>query len=86
MTGSETYITQLTRDDLRKLGRVTNATAGLGVRLEWRADTLLVSLDQHAFRRMVWAFLNNGGGDVAYEDLNTLDEISLDPDSNQEED
>ena len=70
------HITDLTRSDFQQIARATNPKSGVGVKVEPSDDGFTFSIDETQFKRMVWAFVQNGGLQASAGDLES---IPLDP-------
>lgn len=70
------HITDLTRKDFQDIARATNPKSGVGVKVEPTDDGFTFSIDETQFKRMVWAFVQNGGLQATADQL---EGIPLDP-------
>ena len=70
------HITDLDRADFAEIAAATNPTAGLGMEIQRKADTIEFAISETQFKRMLWAFSHNGGFSASIQDL---DSVSLDP-------
>ena len=70
------HITDLTRADFAEIAAATNPTAGLGMDIQKKGDTIEIAISETQFKRMLWAFYHNGGFDASLQDL---DSVPLDP-------
>ena len=70
------HITDLTRADFAEIVAATNPTAGLGMDIQRKGDTIEIAISETQFKRMLWAFYHNGGFSATIDDL---DSVSIDP-------
>ena len=70
------HITDLTRADFAEIAAATNPTAGLGMDIQKKGDTIEIAISETQFKRMLWAFYHNGGFSATIDDL---DSVPLDP-------
>ena len=69
-------ITNLSRTDFAEIAAVTNLTSGLGIDIQKKTDTVEIAISETQFKRMLWAFYQNGGFSASIQDL---DSVPLDP-------
>lgn len=70
------HITDLGRADFAEIVAATNPTAGLGMDIQKKGDTIEFAISETQFKRMLWAFYQNGGFQATLQDI---DSIPLDP-------
>ena len=70
------HITDLDRADFAEIAAATNPTAGLGMDIQRKGDTIEFAISETQFKRMLWAFSHNGGFSASLQDI---DSVSLDP-------
>ena len=70
------HLTDLTRTDFAEIAAATNPTAGLGMDIQKKGDTIEIAISETQFKRMLWAFYHNGGFSATIDDL---DSVSIDP-------
>ncbi len=70
------HITDLTGSDFAEIIRATNPKMGRGVHIEPKDDGFQFSIDESELKKMIWAFIRQGGTTA---ELNQLDNISMDP-------
>lgn len=70
------YITDLTRADFAEIVAATAPTAGLGMDIQKKDDTIEIAISETQFKRMLWAFYHNGGFNAELADIES---VSLDP-------
>lgn len=70
------HITDLGRADFAEIAAATNPTAGLGIDIQRKGDTIEFAISETQFKRMLWAFSKNGGFNASIQDL---DSVPLDP-------
>lgn len=69
-------ITDMTGSDFRELARATTPKQGRGIHIEQHDDGFQFSIDESELKKMIWAFLRQGGATASLADL---DNISMDP-------
>lgn len=72
------HLTDLDRADFAEIVAATNPTAGLGMDIQRKGDTIEFAISETQFKRMLWAFYHNGGFAAALADIES---VSLDPDT-----
>ena len=72
------HITEMTRADFEEIVAATNPTAGLGMDIQKKGDSIEFAISETQFKRMLWAFYHNGGFSAALADIES---VSLDPDT-----
>lgn len=70
------HITDLSRADFAEIVAATNPTAGLGMDIQKKSDTIEIAISETQFKRMMWAFYHNGGFSAS---INDVDSVPLDP-------
>lgn len=61
MKDNITHITQITRDDLRKIAQATDPKPGFLIRIDNTPNGIKIEVDENAFKTAVFGFLHNLG-------------------------
>ena len=71
------HITELKRADFEEIARSTKLPSGRGIRIAPQNDSIKIEIDENEFKRMIWAFLQNGGR-AQGSTYQNIDDIPLD--------
>ena len=70
------HITGMSRADFAEIAAATNPRPGLGMDIQRKGDAIEFAISETQFKRMMWAFYQNGGFSASIQDI---DSVSLDP-------
>ena len=72
MTGNEKYLSELTREDLKRIAACTNISFAPGVTIDRTANGIKIGIDKQQLKLWMWTFYHNGGFSVSQNNVTSV--------------